>query len=372
MLFSTHFHVSSQSILRLAELTNGLPYGWVGVVAALQFAIWFFLGIEGTALAAEECRSTARSLPMGTLIGMVTLLVGATVTWFVCSGLVEAGTLGGSVYPLYEAALATKMSGVIVVMFIGTILACMASANGCINDASRAWFAMSRDTLIPGAFSAVHPKYRTPYRAILFLLPISLAFGFTGLLDQVITFSILSALLVYLFMGYMMFKFRKMYPMGSIDRGYVAPWHPLPAKAMKAGLEVLKPLLSQGENEKKGTIIIGTVKGDLHDIGKNLVAMMMEGAGFEVIDLGVDVDTKKFLATAKENNADIICMSALLTTTMPFMEVTVKAIREQGLSYKTMVGGAPVSEDFATKIGADGWSTDAPGAVETARRLTAK
>lgn len=144
------------------------------------------------------------------------------------------------------------------------------------------------------------------------------------------------------------------------------------AKAMKGGLEVLKPLLSKGENTKKGTIVIGTVKGDLHDIGKNLVAMMMEGAGFEVIDIGNDVDTEKFLSTAKEKNADIICMSALLTTTMPFMEVTVKAIREQGLSYKTMVGGAPVSEEFATKIGADGWSPDAPGAVETARRLTAK
>lgn len=110
----------------------------------------------------------------------------------------------------------------------------------------------------------------------------------------------------------------------------------------------------------------------MHDIGKNLVSMMMEGAGFEVYDLGVDVDTEKFLATAKEKNADVICMSALLTTTMPFMEVTVKAIREQGLSFKTMVGGAPVSEDFAKRIGADGWSTDAPGAVETARKLTAK
>jgi len=144
------------------------------------------------------------------------------------------------------------------------------------------------------------------------------------------------------------------------------------AKAMKGGLEVLKPLLSKGENTKKGTIVIGTVKGDLHDIGKNLVSMMMEGAGFEVIDIGNDVDTEKLLSTAKEKNADIICMSALLTTTMPFMEVTIKAIREQGLSYKTMVGGAPVSEEFATKIGADGWSPDAPGAVETARRLTAK
>lgn len=144
------------------------------------------------------------------------------------------------------------------------------------------------------------------------------------------------------------------------------------AKAMKAGLEVLKPLIAQGESEKKGVIVIGTVKGDLHDIGKNLVSMMMEGAGFEVYDLGVDVDTDKFLATAKEKNADVICMSALLTTTMPSMEVTIKTIREQGLSFKTMVGGAPVSEDFAKKIGADGWSTDAPGAVETARKLTAK
>lgn len=143
------------------------------------------------------------------------------------------------------------------------------------------------------------------------------------------------------------------------------------AKAMKAGLDVVKPFLAQGENESKGIIVIGTVKGDLHDIGKNLVSMMMEGAGFEVIDLGVDVETDTFLATAKEKNASIICMSALLTTTMPFMEVTVKAIREQGLNFKTMVGGAPVSEDFATKIGADGWSSDAPGAVETARRLLA-
>lgn len=143
----------------------------------------------------------------------------------------------------------------------------------------------------------------------------------------------------------------------------------LAAKAMKAGLNELKPFLAQGETKKQGTIVIGTVKGDLHDIGKNLVAMMMEGAGFEVVDLGVDVDTEKFLATAKERNADIICMSALLTTTMPSMEVTIKTIREQGLNYKTMVGGAPVTERFAQIIGADGWSEDAPGAVETARRL---
>jgi len=195
----------------------------------LQFGIWFYLGIEGTALAAEECKSAGRSLPVGSLVGMVTLLIGATLTWYVSSGLVGAGELGQSVYPLYEAALATKMPVVIAVLFAGTILACVASANGCINDASRAWFAMSRNTLIPGVFAVVHPKYKTPYRAILFLLPIAIAFGFTGLLDQVITFSILSALLVYLFMAYMMIKFRRMYPHGSIKRGYVAPWHPLPA-----------------------------------------------------------------------------------------------------------------------------------------------
>ena len=229
LLFATHFYAQGQSLLHLSQLTNGLPFGWIGILAALQFGIWFYLGIEGTALAAEECKSAGRSLPVGSLVGMVTLLIGATLTWYVSSGLVGAGELGQSVYPLYEAALATKMPVVIAVLFAGTILACVASANGCINDASRAWFAMSRNTLIPGVFAVVHPKYKTPYRAILFLLPIAIAFGFTGLLDQVITFSILSALLVYLFMAYMMIKFRRMYPHGSIKRGYVAPWHPLPA-----------------------------------------------------------------------------------------------------------------------------------------------
>ncbi len=143
------------------------------------------------------------------------------------------------------------------------------------------------------------------------------------------------------------------------------------ARAMKAGLEILKPLLVQGDAQPKGTVVIGTVKGDLHDIGKNLVAMMMEGAGFRVIDLGVDVDTDRFLAEAEANGADVICLSALLTTTMPSMEQTVKAIRDRGLRYKTMVGGAPVTPAFAEKIGADGYSDDAPGAVDLARRLLA-
>ncbi|PLX42076.1 MAG: cobalamin-binding protein [Deltaproteobacteria bacterium] len=142
------------------------------------------------------------------------------------------------------------------------------------------------------------------------------------------------------------------------------------AQTMKAGLDVLKPMLAEGTSESRGTIIIGTVKGDLHDIGKNLVAMMLEGAGFDVIDLGVDVDTDAFLAAAEKHDADAICMSALLTTTMPAMESTVKAIVEKGLPYKAMVGGAPVTDAFAKKIGAN-YSEDAPSAVELARRLIA-
>jgi ethanolamine permease len=229
MFFGAHFFSPQVSLPLLQKLTNGLPYGWIGIIAALQFGVWFYLGIEGTALAAEECRSASRSLPIGALVGLVTLLVGATITWFVCSGLVPAHELGSSVFPLYRAALSTGMPYIIIALFAGTVLSCLASASGCINDSSRAWFAMSRDTLIPGAFAVTHPRYKTPYRAILFLLPISIAFGFTGLLDQVITFSILSALLVYVLSAYMMFKFRAMYPLGSIKRGYVAPWHPLPA-----------------------------------------------------------------------------------------------------------------------------------------------
>ena len=143
------------------------------------------------------------------------------------------------------------------------------------------------------------------------------------------------------------------------------------AQAMKAGLEVVKPHLADGATESRGTIVIGTVKGDLHDIGKNLVAMMMEGGGFEVIDLGVDVDAEKFVEAAKEHNAGVIGLSALLTTTMPAMQATIKAVKEAGLNVKTMVGGAPVTEDFAASIGADGYSADAPGAVEMARKLIA-
>jgi 5-methyltetrahydrofolate--homocysteine methyltransferase len=143
------------------------------------------------------------------------------------------------------------------------------------------------------------------------------------------------------------------------------------AQAMKGGLELLKPMLSSETARSKGTVVIGTVKGDLHDIGKNLVAMMMEGAGFDVVDLGVDVESEAFVKTAAEKNADVIALSALLTTTMPAMESTVKAVEEAGMATRVIIGGAPVTQAFADQIGADGYSADAPGAVETARKMIA-
>ena len=146
------------------------------------------------------------------------------------------------------------------------------------------------------------------------------------------------------------------------------------AQAMKAGLEVLKPHLSNFDLLYKGTIVIGTVKGDLHDIGKNLVAMMMEGAGFKIVDLGVDVDVEKFISAAKENRADMVALSALLTTTMPAMKDVIDALEEEGMrdGVKVIIGGAPVTQDFSQSIGADGYSPNAPGAVELARNLMIK
>ncbi len=141
------------------------------------------------------------------------------------------------------------------------------------------------------------------------------------------------------------------------------------AQAMKAGLELLKPHLGEGGGQSKGTVVIGTVKGDLHDIGKNLVSMMMEGAGFDVVDLGVDVESEAFVKSAAEKNADVIALSALLTTTMPAMESTVKAVKEAGMSTQTIIGGAPVTQAFADQIGADGYSADAPGAVKLIKEL---
>jgi methanogenic corrinoid protein MtbC1 len=141
------------------------------------------------------------------------------------------------------------------------------------------------------------------------------------------------------------------------------------AKAMKGGLAILKPLLTGDAAVSRGTVVIGTVKGDLHDIGKNLVSMMMEGAGFKVVDLGPDVAAEKFVKAAKENNADVVALSALLTTTMPAMEATIAALKEAALPVKTIVGGAPVTQAFADQIKADGYSDDAPGGVELVRNL---
>ena len=138
------------------------------------------------------------------------------------------------------------------------------------------------------------------------------------------------------------------------------------ARAMKAGMEVLKPLLTaSGAVKSAGTLVMGTVKGDLHDIGKNLVCMMSEGAGFKVINLGVDQAAEKFVNAAREHNADIVGMSALLTTTMVYMKTVVDAFEEAGLGHvKLCVGGAPVSQMFADEIGADGYGADASSAVE--------
>lgn len=142
------------------------------------------------------------------------------------------------------------------------------------------------------------------------------------------------------------------------------------ANVMKVGLDMIKPLI-KGDNSGRGIVVIGTVAGDRHDIGKNLVSMMMEGAGFEVTDLGIDVPAEKFIEVAKEKNADLICLSALLTTTMAAMGETVAAIKKSGLPVKTMVGGAPVGQDFANDIGADGYAPDAGEAVMLGRNLMA-
>jgi corrinoid protein of di/trimethylamine methyltransferase len=145
------------------------------------------------------------------------------------------------------------------------------------------------------------------------------------------------------------------------------------ANAMKAGMEVLRPLLVETGAPRIGTMVIGTVKGDIHDIGKNLVTMMMEGAGFEVINLGINNDADKFINAIKEHQPDIIGMSALLTTTMPYMKVVIEALKDEGLrdAVYVMVGGAPVTETFATQVGADAYGRDAAVAVDLAKAYMA-
>ena len=148
----------------------------------------------------------------------------------------------------------------------------------------------------------------------------------------------------------------------------------LAANSMKAGMVVLRPLLAETGAPTVGKMVIGTVKGDIHDIGKNLVSMMMEGAGFEVIDLGINCDAEKYLKALEEHKPDLFGMSALLTTTMPYMKVVIDTLVEQGIrdDYVVLVGGAPLNEQFATVVGADAYCRDASVAVETAQAFMKK
>jgi 5-methyltetrahydrofolate--homocysteine methyltransferase len=154
---------------------------------------------------------------------------------------------------------------------------------------------------------------------------------------------------------------------------YFVPELLISARAMKAALELIRPLLVARGDKPVGRVAIGTVKGDLHDIGKNLVASLLEGGGFEVIDLGVNVPPEKFIATISERQANIIAMSALLTTTMPAMKTTIDALKQAGLRdhVKVLIGGAPITQKYADEIGADGYSENAVGAVALAKKSVA-
>ncbi len=155
---------------------------------------------------------------------------------------------------------------------------------------------------------------------------------------------------------------------------YFVPEMLISARAMQAGLAVLKPHLLQTGVSSSGKVVIGTVKGDLHDIGKNLVAMMLEGAAFEIVDLGTDVSPEKFVEAARSSGGQIIAMSALLTTTMTNMKATIQALQAAGLRgrVKVMVGGAPITQQYADEIGADGYASDASKAVAKARELVSR
>jgi 5-methyltetrahydrofolate--homocysteine methyltransferase len=152
---------------------------------------------------------------------------------------------------------------------------------------------------------------------------------------------------------------------------YFLPEMLISARAMKEALAILRPRLIATDVKPAGKVVAGTVKGDLHDIGKNLVCMMLEGAGFEVVDLGVDVTPEKFVDAVRQGGVNLVALSALLTTTLPNMKVTIEALKAQGLrgTVGVMVGGAPVNDKLATEIGADGYAEDAAGAVALARRL---
>jgi 5-methyltetrahydrofolate--homocysteine methyltransferase len=154
---------------------------------------------------------------------------------------------------------------------------------------------------------------------------------------------------------------------------YFVPELLISARAMKASLELIRPILTARGDKPVGRVAIGTVKGDLHDIGKNLVGSLLEGGGFEVIDLGVNVSPEKFIATVNEKQANIIAMSALLTTTMPSMKTTIDALKQAGVreKVKVLIGGAPITQKYADEIGADGYSENAVGAVALAKKAVA-
>ncbi|NBB94289.1 MAG: cobalamin-binding protein [Planctomycetes bacterium] len=141
------------------------------------------------------------------------------------------------------------------------------------------------------------------------------------------------------------------------------------ARAMKSAMEILEPVLADAGVQPAGTVVLGTVKGDLHDIGKNLVGMMLTGGGLKVIDIGIDVASEQFVEQTKESGAQIVAMSALLTTTMPQMTEIVKALKDSGVEAKTIIGGAPVTQSYADEIGADGYAADAATAVDVAKEL---
>jgi len=164
-------------------------------------------------------------------------------------------------------------------------------------------------------------------------------------------------------------KVGKLYEEGE----FFVPEMLIAARTMQAGLKVLRPFLMAADIKSAGRIAAGTVKGDLHDIGKNLVCMLLEGAGFEIMDLGADVSADKFVQVVSEGKADIVALSALLTTTMPNMKTTIEALKAAGVreKVKVMIGGAPVTQDYADQIGADGYAPDASRAVALAKQLMA-
>src|SRR5690349_9608383 len=178
LFFGTQFatalgHADAQLLHH--DLLTPLPYGWIGVIAALHFGIWYYLGIEGTCQAAEEVRSPGRALPLGTMSGIITLLIAAAITWYVACGLMPWEYIGwdATLAPLYDSARMTGSPFLIVLLFIGTLFSAIASSNGCTNDQARAWFALGRDRYLPEWFAAVQPKYRTPCRSILVLTPVA-------------------------------------------------------------------------------------------------------------------------------------------------------------------------------------------------------